>query len=248
MRIIEDNDNVFGYGTGNRFLRIEDGVGFNLNAQQAIESEVVTLSFDFVDRRTMMPSSGAERLTIQLFAGDGAVSNTRRAHIFSLQNGSEIRVGAGSYPDETRLRFDMIMNNSAAEITYETLDGTKTLGSGLADVWIDGELAAQDYSFARAPDIGPGPIRSFSFQTFSTDRFSLDLNNFTIFSGAHVMETIEAPSGEGRGTLIELSHVEDSLPNDAALLPRAARSEDLALLAAGPPGLASEYSFPITVR
>jgi hypothetical protein len=209
MRVVEDTENTFGYGTANRFLRIENGIGFSLGAEFAIEAEVVTMSFDFVDRRTTVSSGGAERLSVQLFGGEGSISNANRAHILSLQSGSQIRQNAGVYPSQQRIRFDVILNNSATAVSYDTPGGTKTLPSGLADVWIDGVLAAQNYTFARDSGMTASPIRSFAFQTFSADRFSVDLDNFTLFDGAHVLPPVATASEAGDGTLIELSESSD---------------------------------------
>ncbi len=207
VQVLEDTEDVFGYGTANRYLRIENGIGFLFAALNVSDAEVVTMSFDFVDRRTTISSSGSERLTVQFLAGDGSHSNINRAHIFSLQGGSEIRPNAGSYDANTRLRFDVILNNSAEEIEYESPTGLKKLAPGLADVWKDGVIAAQNYSFARDSAMTASPVRSFAFQTFSTDRFSADLDNFTIFAGAHVLPEIATASEAGDGTLIELSKV-----------------------------------------
>ncbi|MBA4150500.1 MAG: hypothetical protein H0X66_20505 [Verrucomicrobia bacterium] len=184
MRILTDTNGWFG-PVNNRFLSIENGVGFQLYATQSLSNEVVTLSFDFVDRRTTTSSAGNERLSIQIWAGDGSTANANRAHVLSLQNGQEIRSNAGTYPHWYRLRWDTVVNNSAATINYISPLGTNSLLSGRADVWINGKLAASNYAFAR--EAGTGPIRSFSIQTFSTDRFSLDLDNVTVYEGAKVL-------------------------------------------------------------
>ncbi|MFN7138305.1 MAG: hypothetical protein ACK4UN_03085 [Limisphaerales bacterium] len=185
MRILQDTNGWFG-STNNRFLSIENGVGFNLQALNAFSNEVVTMSFDFVDRRTTTNSAGNERLSIQFWAGDGSTANSNRAHILSLQNGQDIRTGAGTYMHGYRLRWDTIVNNSASTINYPSPLGTRSLSSGRADVWINGQFVATNYTFAR--EASAGPIRSVSIQTFSTDRFSLDLDNVTIYAGAVVLQ------------------------------------------------------------
>ncbi len=210
MRIEQDTDNVFGYGTDNRFLRIEDGFGFGMTVP-GFSTNVVTLSLDFIDQRMDPdavddegdPLANAERLTTQFFAGDPAGGT--RAHLFSLQNGQEIRSGAGTYPDQTRIRFDVVVNNDPNTITYDTPDGgTKDLGTGLADVWIadtidenfapqNYTLAAQDYNFDRGGD-GDGPIENYWFQAFSNDGFSLDMDNLTLWDDATVGQVIPEPS------------------------------------------------------
>jgi hypothetical protein len=185
MRVVEDPGGWFGGPTTNRFLKVENGVGFMLLAQNTFAAEVVTLSFDMVDRRTTISSGGNERFTIQFYAGDGTTATANRAHILSLQNGSEIRSGAGTYGAGVRQRWDVIVNNSASTLDYTSPRGTISLSSGRADVWLDGRHVVTNYSFARAS--GTGPIRSLAIQTFSTDRFNFEMDNIVLHSGAHVL-------------------------------------------------------------
>jgi hypothetical protein len=185
MRVMEDTGGWFGGPATNKFLRVENGVGFALLAQSRFSAETVTLSFDMVDRRTTLSSDGSERLTVQFYAGDGSTATANRAHILSLQNGTEIRTSAGVYGAGVRQRWDVIVNNSAATLSYTSPKGTRSISSGRADVWLDGRLVATNYTFARQS--GTGPIRSLAIQTFSTDRFNFDIDNVVLYEGAHVL-------------------------------------------------------------
>jgi hypothetical protein len=185
MRVVADEGGWFGGPETNRFFKVENGIGFALLAQNRFSSEVVTLSFDMVDRRTMISSAGSERFTIQFYAGDGSTSTANRAHILSLQNGTEIRSGAGTYGAGVRQRWDVVVNNSAATVSYSSPRGTQTLPSGRADVWLDGRAVATNYTFSR--QAGVGPIRTLAIQTFSTDRFNFEMDNIVLYQGAHVL-------------------------------------------------------------
>lgn len=185
MRVMQDTNGWFGNPSTNRFLKVENGIGFSLLALNRFAAEVVTLSFDFVDRRTTITSGGAERFTVQFYAGDGSAANANRAHVLSLQNGNEIRTAAGMYGAGVRQRWDVIVNNSAATVSYNSPKGARSLPSGLSDVWLDGRLAVTNYTFARQSPTGS--IRSLAIQTFSTDRFHFDIDNIVLYSNAHVL-------------------------------------------------------------
>jgi hypothetical protein len=192
MRIVQDTNGWFGLGTTNRFLRIENGIGFGLFALNSISEAVVTMSFDFIDWRTTVTSPGEERLTVQFLAGDGSTASSNRAHVLSLRDGAEILQNAGTYTNNMRLRWDVVVNNSASVISYASPLGTKTLAPGSADVWVDRRLAAGDYAFER--QASPGSVRSVTFQTFGTDRFSVDIDNFKVLAGAHVSTPPPSPA------------------------------------------------------
>jgi hypothetical protein len=195
--VIQDVENLFGEGVNNLFLRVTNGIGFQLRGVLSVPSEVVTLSFDFADRRTTVSSTGAERLSVQLFGGAG-IANANRAHILSLQNGGEIRSAVGRYQPNLIGRWDTIVNNSTETITYDIPGGgTATLGPAMATVWINGvnalTNATAQYIFSRGAD-GAGAVHTVTFQSFSTDRFSADLDNYTVFAGAFVLAQIPEPS------------------------------------------------------
>lgn len=214
MQVVEDALGWFGGPTTNRFLRVENGVGFMLLAQNTFASEIVTLSFDMVDRRTTINSAGSERFTIQFYAGDGSPVTANRAHILSLQNGSEIRSGAGIYGAGVRQRWDVIVNNSASTLSYNSPRGTNSISSGRAAVWLDGRLVVTNYTFSRSA--GVGPIRSLAIQTFSTDRFNFEMDNVVLYSGAHVLAS-PAPRPTGARVFLDedqrLVHVPDVAAN-----------------------------------
>lgn len=186
FQVVIDEENLFGMGTANQFLRVTNGIGFQLRGVLKQSNEVVTLSFLMAKRETTGTSGGSERLTCQFFAGTH-IDNTNRAHILSLSGAGEIRVGAGTYPQDQVVRWDTILNNTTAEITYNTPGGgTATLQPAMATVWIDGVNVATDYINARQ-FAGTGRVHTVTFQAFSTERFSADLDNYTVFKGAHVL-------------------------------------------------------------
>src|SRR5690606_18111832 len=104
IKVVADTNTWFSTNANNRFLHVQDGVGFLLFATNVIASEVITANFDFIGHRTQVASAGAERLTIQFWGGNGAPSDPNRVHVLSLQNGEEIRSNAGVYPSGTRSR------------------------------------------------------------------------------------------------------------------------------------------------
>ncbi len=187
LRVVQDEDDLFGYGTDNHFLRVEDAVGgFVLNAPLTFHREVVTVSFNFIDREGTADLSQLIQMG-QFMRDDGS----GRAHILSFRDG-EIRSGAGGYPfPDVRLRADGVFNNSAETITYDTPDGdTKELDPGLGDTWINGVLMAADYNFAAQDDTHPGPISDLNFTVFSNHSYSIDVDNYTVFDGARVHEPL----------------------------------------------------------
>jgi acyl transferase domain-containing protein len=74
-------------------------------------------------------------------------------------------------------------------ITYSGPDQeTYSLSPEMASVWVDGVQLIDEYVFARGVD-GGGPIRGGGLVTDSNDpsNCSFDLDNYTIFEGAHVL-------------------------------------------------------------
>jgi hypothetical protein len=194
-----DTTNRFGYGTDNQYLRINENIGFFLRTQR-FSSEVVTASFDFIDDRTSITSGGAEQVFVQFFAtqtvnpdtGVPLLNNADRAHLAIFRNGGQIVGSSGTYPEKTRIRVDVVMNNQPTYIVYDSPTGPKALTAERADVWINGVLVASDYASSRGTtDAAKGPVEMVTLQNFSTDRFNGAIDNFTIFSGAHVLLPLE---------------------------------------------------------
>lgn len=210
LKVVADTNGWFGNAGTNRFLRVENGIGFLLLAQNRFSAEVVTLSFDMVDRRTTVASSGSERLTVQFYAGDGSPYSSNRAHILSLQNGTEIRSVAGTYGAGVRQRWDVIVNNSSSSVSYSSPKGQQSLPAGSAAVWLDGRIAVTNYVFSRQS--GYGPISSLAIQTFSTDRFNFEIDNIVLRQGASVL-IAPAPRPQGARVVLggdgKLEHLPD---------------------------------------
>jgi hypothetical protein len=186
----EDGANLFGRGVSNHYLEFRDSspkeAGENrgslqMTALNALHHEVVTLSFRVHEPRES--GEHGEQLTIQLLAGTGTRISGNRAQVFRLRNGAFLGNGTANvvFGEGSTRRFDFVMNNSAAPVTYA---GGQVLGSGLADIWLDGELVIAGYSFAR--EAGAGPIRSVDFSTFLNHNQRIFLDDITVFEGAVV--------------------------------------------------------------
>jgi hypothetical protein len=187
-----DSQNLLGGGPNNRFLEFRDPVSTGslmLGASQLLAAEVVTLSFLLHE-----PSNSGlpGQLTLQAFAGTGTASTANRVQVFHFINGNISGSPSVPYGMDRTLRVDIVLNNSASAVTYR--NGSRTVASGRADIWIDGLLVAPDYVNDR--QVGPGPIRSFDFRTFTSQRQLMYLDNVTVFEGAVVGAAFVPPVGE----------------------------------------------------
>ncbi len=177
LKIADDPDELFGAGTGNRFLRGIDAGNFNVYARLDSPSEVVRLSFDFVGRST---ENDHRWLNINFYAGDG----NHRAHVLSLRpSAATIRgVNPEAYygsNDEVR-HFEVFVNNAGTRIVYPAPDGTeRSLSPGTASVWINGESVISSYVFARSSS-GVGPIHSFNVNPDSESVVTFDIDEVTV--------------------------------------------------------------------
>ncbi len=188
-----DAEDRFGRGTENRYLEFRDASdstgSLQVTAIDVFSEEVVTLSFYVYE-----PDDPAynNQLTVQLFAGTGTRSAGNRAQVFRFNNGLIPQPDgkpAIVYGLETPRRVDLVLNNSDSSVTYA---GGETVASGLAHVWIDGELRETEYSFAR--ESGTGPIRSVDFSAFSNHNQRIFLDEITVFRGAVVeADTLPPP-------------------------------------------------------
>src|SRR5690625_5226495 len=182
LTVRTDTENLFSRGPENRFLEYRDSstsASLILGAGQTLSTEVATFSFLFHE-----PTDAAHRgqLTVQFFAGNGNAIAANRVQVFNFRDG-EIRGSANvGYGMDRSRRIDLVLNNSSHPVTYR--DGTQTVASGKTDIWIDGELAAADFSHAR--EVGPGPIRGFDIRTFTNHSQRVYLDNVTVFEGAVV--------------------------------------------------------------
>lgn len=189
--VVKDEENLFGYGADNQFLRIENSIGSYMDAPFSVGVDVATLSFDTILRRTTVDSGGSERNGFTFFGENG------RLHVFSTSHTGGVRGGTGGkIAMEELARVDVILNNSGQEITYQSPEGAEeTLATGYVAVWVDGVLA--DHYAAFGAQGSGGTIDYIRLPHFSsTDRYSMDLDNFTVFMGAHVMKPlVEGGSG-----------------------------------------------------
>jgi hypothetical protein len=195
--LVEDEENAFGYGTSNQFLRIEGAQAATLATNLPQEAYVVTMSFDYIGRD---PGNNARWINIRL---NGAWGGT--AHIFSIRTQDlyrSIRDG-GAAADEPKygdnhelIRFDVVMNNGGTPVNYTPPGGgtAATLQSGQASVWVDGVQLIAGYNYA-GTGTAVGPINAINIAMDSTTISSADIDNFTVFEGAHVLADYDATSG-----------------------------------------------------
>jgi hypothetical protein len=186
--VVKDEENLFGYGTDNQFLRVDNAIGSYMDAYLSVPSEVVTLSFDFIARRTTVTSTGSERNGFGFFGGGV------RQHLYSVNGTGSLRSGTGNQPVNQRARVDVLLNNSTQDVDYVGPDGAvHTLPSVYSAIWIDGNLlslheATSGRVATAAAGVAIDYVRLPHFS--STDRYSIDMDNITVFMGAHVMKPL----------------------------------------------------------
>lgn len=192
FEVVVDEENAFGYGADNSFLRISGGQAVELYGTLSSEAEVVTYSFDYIGRDQ---GNNSRWINMHLIgAWEGA------AHIHSLRTANSLRqirtdpatVGDDVVYGENQvlLRFDVVMNNSFSPITYPTPDGgSASLAAGMASVWINGVQVIDEHRFSGS-GFNVGPIDTLRLQMDGSAVVSADLDNITVFEGAHVLADI----------------------------------------------------------
>lgn len=179
-----DDSNIFGRGTGNHVLYMENAAGlvFTLNMPSGIE--VATLSYEtqVID---FMPDA-TNRLTNRFFTAEGTAIN----HGLQRLNDQEFRFRneADSFALGELFHFDVIVNNSADTINYNSPDGTSSLDPGMTAVWADGVLSTV-YDFGRDTDpaLPPGEFTSFVMETFSNNPWTAYYDNVAVTEGTFVI-------------------------------------------------------------
>ncbi len=181
-----DDANVFGKGTSNQILFLNEASGLSFSFAMPSGVEVATLSYKSI---------------VTGFASDPDVTITNRftKRFFDSEGDTAINYGLQRVNDqEYRLRneaerydvgqvyhFDAIVNNSADTITFNTPAGQASLDSGMTGVWLDGEFNLA-YSFGRNAT-APGDLTSFVMETFSNNPWSALYDEVAITEGAFVI-------------------------------------------------------------
>lgn len=186
VRVRDDANDYFGQGTGNRYVEITGNSGATaLWAEDVLaegpDHEVITLSFDFYE-----PDGGKSDPLI-LFVYNGPVASDARVERLRLTHGG---TGASAPAPESRVyqldtvnQLDWVVNNSTEVVKY--LNGTRELGPGLSDIWINGRLVLSDYSYENVE--APGPIRGFTIGTFTnTPSVETYFDDIQLLAGATV--------------------------------------------------------------
>ena len=189
--LVDADNDVFGMGEENRFLRVESAANFGLTA--AFDAtEVLTLSFDYIGRVNF--GDGNRWLNVEIRQGGTT------AHITSIRNldatirgvSNEPSIGGTDWP----VRIDTVMNNSTETIVYDTPGGgTTELGAGMASVWLfhyvtgEWEHLIEEYVNSRSDSMSAGtPLDNVRFNLDSGAIRSFDLDNVYVFEGALVGE------------------------------------------------------------
>jgi hypothetical protein len=206
--VMEDVENIFGYGTGNRFLRVQSATNLNLTANFE-GAAVVTASFDFIGR--VRPEDGNRWLNANLQVG-GA-----RAHATSLRMlTARIRTEAAGHEtwpegysgpynpsygeNDIPIRFDTLLNNSFSPVEYVGPDGQDYIlaaagaTNAYAAVWVYNYNTAEwsnplpQYVFAPQPGAIEGLVNRLFLQLDSGSGIlrSFDIDNIFVFEGAHI--------------------------------------------------------------
>ena len=182
--VLEDIQDVFAQGTGNRFLQLSNTHNLTLVTPLFQPQEVLIYSFDFIGR--IYADDGSRWVNID------ARNETGAAHTTSLLMAmSQIRSSTGSYyygPNDSPQRIITVVNNREGAIIYDRPDGqgTATLGAGQASVWIYyglWENTIPEYSYARSANFpfGAAMDRVRIFMDSNPVWRSFDIDNFEVF-------------------------------------------------------------------
>ena len=195
VTVMQDEDNVFGFGTDNQFVRYESMNGFTMDARFP-GLEVATLSFDVITR--FHDDDSGRWLNARMRSGN------QDAHILSLRNNTrrvrgDEEIGDPLYADpELPVRMNLIVNNSTDTITYTGPDGEDhDLSSEYASLWVF-HYARQQWQhliseYQRNSDAPAGNlIDLLRFQIDSNDPLrSFDFDNIGVTIGAAITEPAE---------------------------------------------------------
>lgn len=158
-QVVQDTENVFGFGAENRILRADQVVRLELRSKAfSFPAEVVTFSYDFIG---------------YFKEGDGRwlqamIMGSSHAHITSIRMSDETIRGAPSQTfyggNGIPVRLETILNNSTETITYEDPAGNEhSIRSTEAALWAyhhttgTWELLIDSYVYTRNID-ETGPV------------------------------------------------------------------------------------------
>ncbi len=171
-----DTGNVFGEGTGNQYLGLRDAGNSSalLLAQDAVDSELVRLSFDFAE-----PDNGLTG-SLRWKVGFDNVKTSDDEVVGGVKfDDGNLTPGGGYTYSPASHHMDIYFNESAETIEYlDPGSNTATLASGKMDVWLNGSLEADDVQNDR--DIGTNvlaAIKSLRLETYSSGQNEVWFDN-----------------------------------------------------------------------
>jgi hypothetical protein len=218
--IVQDGPSFFNQGSGNQFLRVTSARDANLVGNFTEPSAVATMSFDFIGR--MLPGDTDRWVNVNLRVGGASAivmsprmfdnGTTIRRHIrtdaaaatsWPTPNGQTGPVNPSYGANDVPIRFDTVMNNSAAQINYTGPDGNvHLLAAGYASVWLyhytteTWQHILPEYTFARQAGAVGGLLNNIHFQLdTNTGHFrSFDVDNIFVYENAHFAAIVPEPS------------------------------------------------------
>lgn len=209
-RVVQDTEDLFGTGTGNRYLRLVDTTSGDpvcgLEMRKTDIGQAGYLSFDFYQPEFTGTAGDGWMLRIGTDS-----SNASTVFGLFLNNGKLFRAAGtsvgtgtwgeiGSYDLKKLNTIKVVFNSSANAITY---DG-RTLASGTMDVWIGGTLIRSGVAASGGLGDGwngsaPQTISAFNFYTKSNAAGEIFIDNISFGTLSNIPEpqTVALLSGLG---------------------------------------------------
>lgn len=189
----EDTGNLFGQGTSNRYVDLWDN-STNPGGQSiyltvgglsgSLASGVATLNMNIIE------PAGVSSGRILIGIGEGTMAGTDRANNINYNEGN---YGGETLATDTLYNLNVVFNNSASSIQYNSTIGLQTLDAESADIWVDGSLVQSNVTQDRTWDGGVA-IDAVGFRSFSGDIQRLLVDDFSVYSDARVVpEPASAP-------------------------------------------------------
>ena len=222
VTVVQDEDNLFGFGTDNRFLRYESVRGFTMS-RTLPGVEVATLSFDYIGRVREIDSNRWLNANLQVGGARASTNSLRmvgasiRTHppdgvdhagnpVWPTPQGYDGPINPSYGANDVPLRFSFITNNSDETITFSAPDGEEyDLSPEHTAVWVydynteTWSNPLPEYQFAREAGAVGGLINNLVFQLDTNAPLrSFDLDNIQVIMGAHIPEpaTRRFPAGD----------------------------------------------------
>lgn len=190
--VLEDLNNAFGFGTGNRYLQLSNTHNLNPGLITPLfePQEALIYAFDFIGR--FYDGDGARWLNVDTRNATGAAHTTS-----PYMSTAQIRKGAGLADyvyyggNDLPVRIVTVVNNRDGSIIYDRPDGlgTTNLTYGMASLWLYHytysywEHLVPEYIYARTAGFPYGAVmdRVRFFMDSNAIFRSFDLDNVEVF-------------------------------------------------------------------